>query len=115
MMELSLIRKFKLYLQKKNLKRVSFNMNENDSDIDYIDLRSNDLWCMTFLLLITFDYNFASCYSYNPKQPMVLLNFNKERFINLYKNFCEEFKTDENLIYVCNSLFGMKRFDKGKL
>ena len=112
MMEPNLIAKFKNYFSSDIQKSVSGDINQNDSGIDYVDLRSNDLWCLTYLMLITFDFKFATCYKFNSKNKNELISFNIDQFIVLYKSFCESIAHDENFIYVMNSLLGMERFSE---
>lgn len=114
MMEPNLIRKFKGYFAEFKKKKNPFDKNQNDTGIDYVDLRSNDLWCLTYLILITFDFKFASCYTFNPTNEDSLIAFNVKLFIEVYKSFCEKFAHDANLIYVMNSLLGIGRFSEGE-
>lgn len=113
MMEPNLIRKFKEYFA--GLKRApnAFDKNQNDTGIDYVDLRSNDLWCLSFLILILFEFKFAGCYTFDPRSEGALITFDVRLFIGLYKAFCERFAHDANLIYVLNSLLGIERFGEG--
>jgi hypothetical protein len=111
-MEPNLISKFKNYFSKEIQRKISFDKNQNDTGINYIDLRSNDLWCLTYLILITFDFKFATCYAFDSSNKKNLISFNVALFIELYKSFCQKVSYDENFIYVVNSLLGMERFDE---
>ena len=104
-MEPNLISKFLDYYKKKP-NNTSSDININDTGIEYNDLRSNDLWCLTYLVLITFNFEFAKCYTFDPTNDTKIVGFKIAEFIKIYKTFCEKFQDDKNLIYVMNSLLG---------
>ena len=85
----------------------------NDTKITYNDLRSNDLWCIGYLILILLDSEFANCYSFNPNNVTKIIHFDPEKFLVLYKNLCGQNRIDENLIYVLNKVIGIERFFSG--
>ena len=115
MMEPNLIQKFKHFFTHLNQKTSTRDLNENDTGVDYEDLRSNDMWCLGYLILISLDFEFAGLYRFDPKSEHDLISFDVDRFLPKYKQFCERFSSDQNFIYVMNSLLGLERFSEGTL
>lgn len=115
MMEPGLITKFTRYFATFDSKNNSADVNFNDTGVDYVDLRSNDLWCLTYLMLIAFQFKFAACYSFDSTRKDSLIRFDSARFVRLYKAFCGKCAHDANLIHVVNSLLGVERFSQGTL
>lgn len=77
-------------------------------------MRGNDLWMMGYFILMSFNADFAKCYTYKPKRPSSPIVFNVSKFLELYKGFCVRFELDSHLIHVLNEMLGMNRFSEGE-
>lgn len=113
MIEPNVIQKISLYIGKRHRNQINPNLNINDSQVTYSDLRSNDLWCIGYLMLILLDGDFISCYSFNHTNKKKLTSFDSAKFLVLYKNLCGQQLVDENMVYVLNTLLGLDRFLSG--
>ena len=54
-MEPTLIEKFKKYRRRRERKELKADFKANDSGVSAADMRSNDLWCIVFLILIIYE------------------------------------------------------------
>jgi hypothetical protein len=114
-MEPNLITKYKRYLAKKKSGKIKADPRKNDSGVNYEDLRSNDIWSLGFLLLLTHNPNFAYCYKYRIEtSDNSLIEFDPQLFKKLFSKFCRKNETDPNLIYVLRQMMGLKKFEGSK-
>lgn len=111
-MEPNLITKYKRYLNKKKKGKIKSEARKNDSGVSYEDLRSNDMWSLGFLLLLTHNPNFAYCYKYRLEtSDDSLIEFDSKLYVKLFRKFCRRNETDKNLIYVLQQMMGFRKFE----
>ena len=112
-MEPNLIKKYLTYTRKYQKGGIQRSDKINDSGVALVDMQSNDLWSIAFLLLLTHDSRFAYCYSYIfDKDETSLIRFDKDIFVKLFKKVLRKYKSDQNFCYVLTRLCGFSRFDK---
>lgn len=110
-MEPALIRKYLVYLRKKDKGTVRPSPRVNDSGVTLVDMQSNDCWSIAFLLLLTHDPRFAFCYKYKPdNDDGCPIRFDREVFVKLFNKVLRKFRTDRNFCYVLGRLCGFYRF-----
>lgn len=112
-MEPHLVSRLHGYTKLKLGGKIKKDYNFNDSNVSYSDLRCNDLWMMAYFILISFNADFAKCYSYHKDNNARPIKFDVKQFLELYKGFCQRFETDTHLIHVLNEMLGMNRFCEG--
>lgn len=114
-MEPNLITKYNRYVNKKNQNKIKADPRRNDSGVSYEDLRSNDTWSLSFLLLLTHNPNFAYCYKYrNETSDSSLIEFDNKLYMKLFGKFCKKHDDDPNLIYVLRKMMGVRKFEGSK-
>lgn len=110
-MEPSLIRKYLIYVRKKEKGNIKPSPRVNDSGVALTDMQSNDCWSISFLLLLTHDPRFAFCYTYKADhEDNCPIRFNNEIFVKLFKKVLRKFEADRNFCYVLSRLCGFYRF-----
>ena len=94
---------------------ISHDNKQNDSGISYEDLRSNDMWSLAFLLLLTHNPRFGFCYTFREQNSDgSLISFNHNLFKKLFGKFMRKFPEDKNLIYVLKQMVGYRKFESSK-
>lgn len=114
-MEPNLIYKFKRYLLNMRKGVIKKDPSKNDSGVDYEDLRSNDVFVLGFIILLTHNPDFAYCYKYRKKtSDGFLIEFDKNLFIKLFSKFTKTQRNDSNLVYVLRKLLGLRKYESRK-
>lgn len=105
------MQKFLKYMKRKERGLVDEDKHINDSGITFEDMRSNDVWSLAFLLLLTHSPKFAYCYHYGHENAGGEdITFNAGLFKTLFKKVLKKYKEDENFCYVLSRMVGWDRF-----
>ena len=112
LMEANLMQKFLKYMKRQERGVVDENKHINDSGITFEDMRSNDVWSLSFLLLLTYSPKFAYCYHYGHENAGGEdITFNQALFKTLFAKVLRKYKEDENFCYVLSRMVGWSRFE----
>ena len=111
----SLVKKFNQFVKYKRNNVISEDKTDNDTGVDYQDLRSNDAWSLVFMLMLTHNPQFCYCYSYREQNEKgKLIDFKPKIFLKLFRRFERKHVDDPNLVYVIKRLLGYQNFADSK-
>ena len=114
-MEPTLIEKFKKYRRRRERKELKADFKANDSGVSAADMRSNDLWCIVFLILIIYEPRFIGCYKFpRDDQGRRSIVFDSEQFVKLLEKFLCACELDQNFSFVIKKLCNYDLFKQSR-
>ena len=110
-MEPNLIRKFNSYMRYKAKNKIVLDIKMNDSGVTFEDMRSNDIWSILFLLLLTHNPKFSFCYTYREQnKDGDIIKFDSSLFKKLFERVLRKYENDLNFCFVIKEMIGFHRF-----
>lgn len=110
-MDPSLIPKFLTYCERKKANTIKKDPKTNDTGITVEDIQSNDVWCICFQVLFSYNSRFAACYTYAQEKNDWAIRFNVGLFKDLFIKTLREFEFDRTFTLVLTRLCKIERFN----
>ena len=77
-------------------------------------MKSNDIFCLVYSLLIVCDPRFSKCFSYIGRHNECLVKFNRQYFKDLFNDLMFSISDDKNLVFVLKKLLDIEKYKSGK-